>query len=434
MAKQSEFIPKPNNAVATILRSIISPLRQFIHLQSASGVVLLAVTVLALIWANSPYYNLYSQLLHMPLGFQFGSFSMFKSLEHWVNDGLMVVFFFVVGLEIKKEFFIGELADRKRAMLPILGALGGMMVPAIIYTSFNHGLPTANGWGIPMATDIAFAVGVLTLLGKRVPFALTVFLLALAIVDDLGAVLVIAFFYTSHLSWGYLLMAAVVMAIIYMFNIGGVRPRLVYFVLGALLWYAILKSGVHATIAGVLLGFLTPIRPLINEDDLRSAGFSLLKEAKPEQIAELRTVAHESMSPADAWIHALHPWVSFGIMPLFALCNAGVRFENFQINEFIAAPVSLGIFLGLFIGKPLGIFGFSWLGCKLGLCNKSAEVKWVQLFGVGAIGGIGFTMALFVGHLSLTDPGSIDFAKLAIMLASLVSALLGSAILVIKRS
>jgi Na+:H+ antiporter, NhaA family len=420
------------NAIAAILSSILSPLKQFVKLQSASGLVLLATTIIALIWANSNYSAIYFDILKTTFGFKFGAFEVFKSLEHWINDGLMVIFFFVVGVEIKKEFCAGELSDRKRAALPIIAALGGMVVPAIIYAFFNINTATANGWGIPMATDIAFAVGVLTLLGNRVPFALTVFLLALAIVDDLGAVLVIAFFYTAQLSLTALVWALSVVLAIVLLNKGGVRSRIAYVLLGIAVWFAILKSGVHATIAGVILGFLTPIKPRIDKDHMRGIGFNLLRDGEEENIAELRDVAYEALSPADNWIRLLNPWVSFLIMPLFALANAGVRFEGFNFSSFLAAPVSLGIFFGLVLGKPIGIFLFSWLGCKLGWAERPTDTDWRQILGVAALGGIGFTMALFIGQLSLTDQSAGEYAKLAILLGSLCAAILGTVILICK--
>lgn len=362
-------------------------IKQFLELEAASGLVLLAAALFAFAWANTETRAIYFQLVHWPV--------LGGTLAHWINDALMVLFFFVVGMEIKRELAVGELSSREKALLPVLGACGGALVPALIYLFLNPGGEAHAGWGIPMATDIAFAVGVLSLFGNRIPAPLKIFLLALAIVDDLIAILVIAFFYTANLSWLWLGIACAVFGLIHLLQRLGVRPYAVYVLCGIAAWFAIFQSGVHATIAGVVLGLLTPLRI-------------------------------PGRAPLDELVHFLHPWVSFGIMPLFAFFNAGVDMSGVDGFSSLAHPVFYGIFFGLLIGKPLGIVGIAWLSTALGAARLPNGVSWRQMLTVGFLGGVGFTMALFVQELALRTESLHVFAKTGILLASLASAGVGA--------
>jgi Na+:H+ antiporter, NhaA family len=356
----------------------------------------------ALVLANSPFGAAYEHLIHEQVGP--------LTLHQWINDGLMVIFFFVVGMEIKRELVEGELASPRQAALPIAAAVGGMAGPALVYLFFNRSGDAAEGWGIPMATDIAFAVAALSLFGKRVPAALKIFLLALAIVDDLGAVLVIAFFYTSNIAGPYLGLAALTLGAIALMKEAGVGRYPPYLALGGLLWFAILKSGVHATIAGVLLGLFTPLRFEGREGPA----------PHPEPLGDL--------------VHRLHPYVNLFIMPIFALVNAGVRLvggEKGASGSILEHPVFAGVALGLLLGKPLGIFAVSYASVGLKLASLPRGVRWGQLFGVGCLGGIGFTMALFVTNLAL-DPALEVYAKAAILAASALAGVLGAVILFVS--
>jgi NhaA family Na+:H+ antiporter len=375
----------------------------FLAIESASSILLVAATVAALVWANSPWSDSYAHLWHTKLGFAFAGIDARLSLEHWVNDGLMVIFFFLIGMELKHGLALGELSSRDRAMLPVFGALGGMVVPAAIYASMHAGGPAISGWGVPMATDIAFAVAALAVFGSRVPPGLKVFLLALAIVDDLGAVLVIALFYSSGLSLASLAAAGVLLALVVGLQRGGVRSYPVYALVGLGVWIATLASGVHATVAGVLLGLLTPTRV---EDETGAA-----------------------YSPIEQLTHALHPWSAFVVMPVFALANAGLVLEASALRDPFSLRVTSAVALGLLIGKPLGITLFSWLAVRAGLAALPAGVGWGALLGAGLLGGIGFTMALFITSLAFSDPALAAASKLGVMAASVLSALLGIAVL-----
>lgn len=348
------------------------------------GILLLSSTVLAMLLANTNFSDGYFALLHTNF---FG-----LSVHHWINDALMTIFFFVVGMEIKRELVKGELSDRKRATLPLLAALGGMIVPALIYFTLNSTYPNVRGWGIPMATDIAFAVGALSFFGRRIPSALKIFLLALAIVDDLGAVLVIAFFYTSQISGPYLALASAGLLAIWFAQRLGIKRYEAYIFLGLVVWFAVLKSGVHATIAGVLIGLLTPLKG---------------KE-----------------SPLDTLVHFLHPYVSYLIMPIFALANAGVNLRGVEFANVIESPIFNGVAFGLLFGKPLGIGLFSLVGVFLGWAALPRGTGWGQMFGVACLAGIGFTMALFISELALY-PDQQLYSKTAILLGSLASAIVG---------
>jgi len=374
---------------------------RFIALEASSTILLLAATVLALLLANSPLHDAYEHALHLPLSLRAGSFALELSFGHFVNDALMAIFFFVVGMEIKRELVLGELSSPSRAALPVFGALGGMVVPAGIYAALHWGGPAIRGWGIPMATDIAFAVAALGIFGARVPSGLKVFLLALAIADDIGAVVVIALFYATGVDPQWLAVAAAGLALCVFLPRFGVRSYGVYFLVGTLVWYATLRSGVHATIGGVLLGMLTPARPLPGAEH----------------------------APADDLIHRLHPWVAFGIMPLFALCNAGVSLDASSLGDAQTQRVAIAVVLGLLLGKPVGVTLFSWLAVRAGLAELPSRVGWPQILGASVLAGIGFTVALFIAALAFEEARFVAGAKLGVLAASLLATLLGVALL-----
>jgi Na+:H+ antiporter, NhaA family len=437
-----ETLAAPHGFVSGVL---LRPIQRFIQLEAASSLLLLFCAIAALVWANSPFASAYVHLWETPIGIRVGGWTLTETLHHWINDGLMAIFFFVIGLEIKREVLVGELASPRRAALPLAAALGGMIVPAVIYTMFNAGTPAVRGWGIPMATDIAFALGVLTLLGTRAPLALKVFLTALAIVDDLGAVLVIALFYTSELSVIALGIAALVLIAMLGLNRGGVRHPLVYLLLGTVLWLAVLKSGVHATVAGVLAALTIPVGQRI--DAARFArharatlgsfeaglaqGETELTEEQQNAVQELEVACEAVQSPLARLEYSLHDWVIFFIMPVFALANAGVPLTG-GIGGALLSPVALGIVLGLFLGKQAGVFAFAWLAVKLGIAALPASVNWRQVYGVSVLCGIGFTMSLFIANLAfLADPATLDVAKTATLFGSLISGVVG--FLLLKR-
>lgn len=411
----------------------------FIHNAAAGGVLLLAAAVIALIWANSPWGDAYRDLWETRVTIGAEGFGLTKSLHHWINDGLMVIFFFVVGLEIKRELLVGELASPRQAALPMVAALGGALVPALMYTALNLGTDGASGWGVPMATDIAFALGILALLGSRVPIALKVFLTALAIIDDLMAVLVIAFFYTSDIAWSSLGIAALFLLALVAVNRLHVRQPLPYVLLGIGLWIATLQSGVHATIAGVLLAMTIPARTWMNEEAFVEHGRELIDRfeqagaqgrgiltngAQQSAVQALEAASARVTAPLQRIEHALHPWVLFGVMPLFALANAGVVIEGDLASAF-GNRVTLGVILGLVIGKQVGITLFAWLATRMGLASLPAEVSWRQIYGVGWLAGIGFTMSLFIADLAFADAGLLASAKVGILAASIVAGSVG---------
>lgn len=423
------------------IRRITRPLTRFLQIESASGVVLLVCTVVALVLANSPFAGAYAKFWHSPVFLEVGTFRLGGELGHFVvNDVLMTIFFFVVGLEIKREIVAGELRDARKAALPIAAALGGMLVPAAIYMGLQakqFGAPPFRGWGVPMATDIAFVVGIMALFGKRLPFGLKIMLLSLAIADDIGAVVVIAVFYSGGLNWLALALAACGFGLVYLLNRLGVRPITVYVLVGAGVWLAVYKSGVHPTIAGVLLGLLTPPSAWVGREALRLSVVDLA--ARIEDVhtdpdaGELQTVAfaaRESVSPLERLETGLHPWVGFVIMPLFALANAGVEIELSAITE----SVSVATALALFLGKPVGVVLFSFLAVRFGIAKLPQGVTWPMLLGGGFLAGIGFTMSLFVAGLAFPidlHPRLLTDAKIGIILGSLCSAVAGVAILVL---
>ncbi len=370
---------------------------EFIRHEAASGVILLAAAVFALLMANSPLSWLYSGLLETPVTIGVGSFKLDKHLLHWVNDGLMAIFFFLVGLEIKRELVAGELSTRAQATLPIIGALGGMIVPALIYTWFNWSDPVAaHGWAIPAATDIAFAVGVLALLGDRVPNSLKVFLLALAIIDDLGAIIIIALFYTANLSLAALALAVLGIAALIALNKYNVLRLWPYVLVGLFIWLCVLKSGVHATLAGVVTALAVP----------------------------MTVPPGGSRSPLARAQEALHPFVTYAILPLFAFANAGVSLAGITLDK-VVDSIPIGIALGLFLGKPVGIFLFSRLAIASGLADRPEGATWAQLFGIAVLGGIGFTMSLFIGTLAFTDPILGAEVRIGVLMGSVASAVVG---------
>ncbi|EYF02146.1 Na+/H+ antiporter NhaA [Chondromyces apiculatus] len=421
-----------------IAQGFLRPLGRFLHVQAASGVVLLVASVLALAWANSPWAASYEHLWHTPIIVGVGSFVLREPLHFWINDALMTVFFFVVGLEIRREIHEGELADLRRATLPIAAALGGMLAPALIYMSLNREPPGHRGWGVPTATDIAFAVGVLTLLGKRVPSALRVLLLALAIIDDIGAIVVIAVFYTSGVAVEGLVVAAGGILSVLAMQRFGVRKPLLYVAPGAVIWWGMLRSGVHPTLAGVVLGLLTPARPWFGQEGFLSAAkesvaaFEQFAEDKRRDVHELLEplmrlgeARGEALAPVvrlQAW---LHPYVAFGVMPLFALANAGVDVRGVTLDAPGLSRVMLGVIVGLTVGKPIGIVTASWLSVTLGIASLPRGVKYSGVFVVGCVAGIGFTMAIFVAGLAFNTPEMLGAAKLAVLLASSIAAGIG---------
>ena len=403
-------------------------IKNFFCWPASTGLILLFSALLALFLANSTYSNFYHKILHYPLGLSLGQLTFSFSLHHLVNEGLMTIFFFVVGLEIKKELVVGELSTFKKAILPVFAALGGMLVPAFFYLVFNMEGPTQKGWGIPMATDIAFAVGVLSLISKRVPPSLKVFLLALAIVDDLGAVLVIAFFYSKKLSLLFLILTGFFGFVLFYFLKLGWKNQIFYIIGGLVLWLCVLKSGVHATVAGVILGLICPAKQSLPKEAKGSPVTSV--EALPSSYKQAKKRAddiRQLYSPAHRWIEDLHPFVNLLIMPLFAFFNAGVKMgAGFSFMEFLSHPVSVGVFLGLFLGKPLGVLMFSFVALRLNWAVWPSGFNWGRLTGVGFLAGIGFTMALFIAHLSFDSQVDLNmYAKLSILLASLLAMLLG---------
>jgi NhaA family Na+:H+ antiporter len=421
------------------VRLIARPLEQFLKIQAASGIVLLVCAVVAMVWANSPWQASYFALWHTHVQLSFGPIHFERDLHFVINDILMVLFFFVVGLEIRREIHQGELSELRRASLPAAAALGGMVVPALIYVSLNRGTPGAGGWGVPMATDIAFAVGILALLGKRVPAALRVLLLALAIIDDIGAILVIAIFYSSGGDYvgGLSVVGAGVLGVVLLQRIG-VRSPWAYTIPGFVVWLGFLDAGVHPTIAGVLLGLMAPVRSWFGETGFIEEAEAALDEFRStaarsdhdehelvhalDRIKKART---EALPPVVRLEEALNPWVAFGIMPLFALANAGVTLGSVDVGAAGAGAIAMGVVVGLALGKPLGIVGCSFLAVASGLSKLPHGVDFRGLTVVGLLGGIGFTMALFIGQLAFTDAGSLGIAKLAVLVASAVAGILG---------
>jgi NhaA family Na+:H+ antiporter len=420
------------------IERLIKPFALFAKQASAGGIVLLACAVVALLWANSPLGEYYFRLWSTPVEVRFGNLiDIDKPLLLWINDGLMAVFFFLVGMEIKRELLVGELRSPRKAMLPMAAAVGGMVVPALIYASLNWGTPEIRGWGIPMATDIAFALGALALLGTRAPLALKVFLTALAIVDDLGAVLVIALFYTENLKVNALLYSLLFWGAMIAMNRLGVRSGLAYFLVSVGMWYFMLKSGVHATVAGVLGAFAIPVRSRIDPELFIVRVREYLNQfdqpitertiiLSPEQQSAVEAIEREALrvqSPLQRLEHRLHYFVAFFVMPIFALANAGVALGG-EGGLNWTSRVIWGVALGLLIGKPLGIALFSWLAVRLGLAQLPQGINFVHIVGVGFLGGIGFTMALFIAGLAFRGD-ELNYAKLGILAGSALAGAIG---------
>ncbi len=380
----------------------VNAIREFLQLESASGIILVGAAVLALILNNSPLSGLYDLLLETPVEVRIGALHLAKPLLLWINDGLMAIFFLLIGLEVKREILDGQLSSLSQIALPGIAAIGGMAVPALIYVIFNLNNPEAlGGWAIPAATDIAFALGIMALLGSRVPVALKLFLLTLAIIDDLGAIVIIAIFYSGKLSLVSLIIAGIAIAILIGMNLMGVKRIAAYVIVGVILWICVLKSGVHATLAGVVLAFCIPMR------------------TKDDEQCPLRDLEH-----------TLHPWIAFGIMPVFAFANAGVSLEGMSLMT-LFEPIPIGVALGLFVGKQLGVFGFSKLSVMLGLAKLPEGVDWLSLYGTSILCGIGFTMSLFISTLAFNS-GVVDYgvsARLGILVGSFLSAIVGYLIL-----
>ncbi len=419
---------------------VATPFEHFLHSQTTTGLVLMLMTIIALLLANSPLVDIYSHFFHTKIDFNVGEWKLSHTLHHWINDGLMAIFFFMIGLEIKREILVGELSNIKVAMLPILSAIGGMVLPALIYVAINAGEESSVGWGIPMATDIAFAISALVLLGKRVSPALVTFLVALAIVDDLGAVLVIAIFYTDQIQFVPLLLAGISFLIMLTFNRFGIHAILPYFIVSLFLWFFMLESGVHATIAGVIAAFTIPSRPKVTPTSFTHSTRNLLDEYDNYPVATDHTM-HEKQkaillnikdtidsvgSPSARLEHDLHLPVSLLIIPLFALANAGISIDFSSIGETIVSSISLGIIAGLILGKVLGIAGVAWVAIKLGIAKLPQGSTMSQIFGVAFLGGIGFTMSIFVADLAFSSSEIMIFqAKIGILSASLFSGLFG---------
>lgn len=410
-------------------------MRRFLHVEAAGGVVLLAATIIALIWANLPGES-YTDFWHSEIGLDVAGFELTEDLVHWVNDGLMVLFFFVVGLEIKREWEVGELVDRRAAALPAFGALGGMVVPALVFVAFNAGGDSVGGWGIPMATDIAFALGIVALVGDRVPGPLKVFLLTLAIVDDIGAIVVIAIFYSEALDSRWLAFAALLIGVTYTLKRLRVWYLPVYVVLGMAIWLAMFESGVHATLTGVILGLIAPshaLNPGVTREQVEATIADPAIDAISSAVGAARLI-NESVPVGSRLIRAIHPWTSFLIIPIFALANAGIELNGEALSDAATSSVTLGIAAGLIVGKIVGIGGTVMLAVRFGWARLPTGSNMTQVFGVCAVAGIGFTVSLFISGLAFDDDNIVSEAKIGILAASVIAAALGAAILSLARS
>ena len=415
-------------------RQEMSLFESFVRKESFSGLLLVFIAIIAFAAANSPLAGLYQSWKKLEIVVQIGSWvSLEHSLLHWINDGLMGLFFLFVGLEIKRELITGELKDRRAAALPILAAVGGMVVPALIFVVINWGQETLRGWAIPMATDIAFALGVMALLGKRVPLGLKVFLTALAIVDDLGAVLVIALFYSGEIHVGALLAALFILVVAYLYGRYVGRSLWFYIVIGGVLWFFMHDSGIHATVAGVLLAFTVPMRRAMKPREVKEAIAKMFQDEEFEheevELDQLEGLIDRAQSPLHELEHSLEPWVAFAIMPVFAFFNAGFTLSP---EASLLVPVSLGAFLGLVVGKAVGVAGACWIGVRLGWASLPKGVGWAAIFGTGLLAGIGFTMSLFIATLAFGSGLGLDQAKLGVLSASVFAAVIG--LLILSRS
>lgn len=435
-------------------RAFVQPVLAFMRLEASGGILMLAAAVIAVVWANSPaadtYFNVFDAVIEINFGgFHFHHLSEL-TVREWINDVAMVLFFFVVGLEIKREVMVGELRDPKAAALPALGALGGMVVPAAIYLAFNAGGEFSHGWGVPMATDIAFAVGVVAMVGSRVPVGAKLFLLALAIVDDLGAIAVIAVVYTDEVSFAWLAAAVIALIVVAAMNKAGIRSMTIYVAMGALVWLCILESGVHATIAGVALAFLTPVRSLYSPRKFPQRARQLVDRAEaylPEDLEDLADSDHhtaerveavlgdlgrltsETVPPLDRLELKIAPWTAYVVVPVFALANAGVAISGDDLAGITSDPVAMGVGLGLLVGKVVGVVAFAWLAVRIGWGKLPRNTTWRHMTGMGLLAGIGFTVALFVASLAFDSAEATDAAKIGIFAGSLLSGVAGFALL-----
>ncbi|AOE85157.1 Na+/H+ antiporter NhaA [Pseudomonas sp. TCU-HL1] len=431
--------PKALPAAQRIADKAFSAFEKFLHIEAVSGIVLLIAAAAALILANSPYANSYEHLWHMPLSFGIGDFVVSNSLHFWINDGLMTVFFLVVGMEIRREIHEGALASLKLAALPMVAAFGGVLVPALLYLSFNSTEGLRQGWAVPTATDIAFAVGVLALLGRSVPASVRVFLLALAIIDDIVAVLIIALFYSGGLDpLGFAVAGVGILLVLGLQRIG-IGSAYAYLLPGALLWFGLLKTGAHPTLAGVVLGLMTPVRAVKAMDPpLQLASQAIRDFAKREQAADgsaelmepikqLRHAQRELLPPVMRVQMALHPWVAYLVMPLFALANAGVSLNGVNLDQGGSLAVLTGVAVALVVGKPLGVLCCSWLMVRLGWCSLPPGMTWSWMVLIGCLAGIGFTMSIFIANLAFTQPDLLSAAKLGVLVASAIAGVIGLA-------
>jgi NhaA family Na+:H+ antiporter len=413
-------------------------IERFLHIEAVSGVVLLIAAAVALLWANSPFGESYVHFWETPVTISFGPHVFSRSLHFVINDILMTVFFLVVGMEIRREIHDGALSDLRAAALPLAAALGGVVVPAIIYLTLNAGPDVRHGWAVPTATDIAFAVGVLALLGKGIPMSVRIFLLALAIIDDIAAVIIIALFYSGGLDYSGLLIAAVGILLVLGLQTIGIGNALMYVIPGAILWLGLLKTGAHPSLAGVVLGLMTPVVPVgLRETPLETARRALSelterigsKGADPQELLaplkSLRVADRELLPPVSRVQIALHPWVAYGVMPLFALANAGVAIDGVNLDADSARSILLGVVMALVLGKPVGIFAGSWLAVRLGWCRLPPGVTWRGVALVGCLGGIGFTMSIFIAMLAFDDVHLLASAKLGVLMASVIAGILG---------
>lgn len=427
------------------IEKLLKPVNKFIHQEFTGGIVLFVSVIIAIVWANSAWHESYHHLWETKFSLNFAGYGLNQPLHIWINDGLMALFFFVIGLELKREFMAGELSTPKKAALPMVAALGGMLIPALIYIAINWNVSTKTGWGIPMATDIAFALALLSLAGKRIPTSVKVFLSALAVADDLGAVLVIAFFYTANIAFAPLLVAGAFLILLGIGNRMGIRSVAFYLIIGLVVWVGFLLSGVHATIAGVLVAFTIPARTKIDEIDFAlkvKTNLAEFEEAIPqagalttseqhESIQKIKSLCVDAETPLQKIEDNLHPWVAFLIMPLFALANAGMVI-NGDFFSSLVNPVSMGVMFGLIVGKFIGVFSFTWLMVKFKFASLPENTNWMHIIGVSILAGVGFTMSLFITGLAFGDLQIIDQSKYGILVASVVSGVTG--IIVLKRS
>ncbi len=436
MSDSPRRIPRPLREPSYLVRAVRIPIQNFIHTEEVGAGVLLLATAAALGWANSPWSDAYFDFWHIYISFDIHIFAISQDLGHLVNEGLMAVFFFVVGLEIKRELLHGELSSVRKAALPVVAAVGGMATPALIYLLFNTSGDGLNGWGVPMATDIAFALGVLALLGRRVPAELRVFLLGLAVVDDLGAIAIIATFYTDMIDWTNLGLGIALFAVMAGCIRIGIRSLGFHLILCVVMWQFFLESGIHATLMGVMVAAIVPAEPYLQRKDYPSAVEDLLHDyrlalenedhEKAQAIVErIETLSRGTEGPMERLERIVHPWVSFAVLPIFALANAGIVFTSGTLSEAASSRVTLGVAAGLLIGNPVGVLGMTWLAVRLGIGELPSGVAWRHVLGAGFLAGIGFTVAIFVSGIAFDDPAVVDQAKMGVFGASLIAGVVG---------